>query len=154
MRWRRLVCALALLCSFSGLAVSHTAAAGESVQQAVYEAERERPQPEVHGVWGNAVTSLAFARRVYWLFPVEGYGGLDASARRAVDEWVAQANRRIQDYRAGSDDSLIQLGLPVDELAALVVRNEGWEVRLDRLQFALNPADCRYYLVVRPAGGR
>ncbi|MEW5762271.1 MAG: hypothetical protein AB1776_03605 [Bacillota bacterium] len=128
------------------------AGARKSVRGAAYGlAEEAAPQVEVRGVWGRAVTSFAFAQRVYWLYPVQEYAGLEPEACRLVDAWVSRANERILAYRRSSGDYL-QPGLPAKDLARLVVRDEKWEVRLTRLQYALKPDACRYYLVVRRVG--
>ncbi|MEW6424871.1 MAG: hypothetical protein AB1523_09025 [Bacillota bacterium] len=147
-RCRLLIYLVMLVLGLSGLNF-FAAAREESVPRAVSE-ERAQPsgQEEIRGIWGRAETSFAFARRVYWFYPVQNYAGLDPRARRLVDEWVSLANRRIEEYRKCSDDYL-QLGLPVGDLVQVAVKNEEWEVRLDRVQFALKPASCRYYLIAR-----
>ena len=159
MDWRRFfICFTFFVFAFSAAAPGNAyvrgsfAAQEKSVIRAVYEEKEQLSGPEeIRGIWGRAETSLAFARRVYWLYPVQDYAGLTPGVCRLVDEWVAQANRRIEEYRKGSGDYL-QLGLPVGELALLTVENGWWEVRLDRVEFSLQPASCRYYLAVRTPG--
>jgi len=147
MRRHRSVCVAILLLGV--LVTVAVVQAREPVRQAVHGEAGERAEEEVRGIWGRAVTSFAFAGRVYYLFPVQDYAGLGPEARGLADEWVSLANRRIREYRESYDDDYLKLGLPARALAAIVVREKGWEVRLDRLQFAFNPAACRYYLVVR-----
>lgn len=165
MRWRRFARMAILLLGLLQVTALSAAAGEEPVRRAVYEFTAEQP-PEVvvRGVWGSAITSLPFAQRVYWLSPVQDYAGLDPEACRLVDEWVSLANRWIREYREAQDDSYLKLGPLARELTPLVLRksvpgkypaaapSETWEVRLERVEFSLNPAACRYFLVVRRTG--